>query len=304
MRARYPDPVLHTISTMGSVWRWRGGRMEDAWRTRGDRYPAAGRGHPGDSVPPVEAIVRSSSIRLPSRPPSALAAEVVRNRLVSLLDARFDRKVTTIVAGAGFGKTTLLAQAMRSNLAAPLGIDGWVSCQPDDQDPACFAVACCRAAGVEPAGPVRRSADVLAAMRDMSPIDVCLLIDDVHELMGSDSEVLLAEVVRRLPENGHLLLSGRERVEVPLARLRASGRCLELDQRQLAFTPDEEQELAHLLEVAPLGSGLAGWPASDLPGLDLTPSRRLRVPLGRGRRGPAADPAAGPTGSGARRLGG
>ena len=135
--------------------------------------------------------MRSSTIRSLSGPPSTLAAEVVRTRLVSVLDARFDRLVTTIVAGAGFGKTTLLAQAMRRNLAAPLGIDGWVSCQPDDQDPACFVAACCRAAGVEPVGTVARSTDVLAAMRDMSPIDVCLLIDDVHELIGSESETLL-----------------------------------------------------------------------------------------------------------------
>ncbi len=162
--------------------------------------------------------MRSSTIRSLSGPPSTLAAEVVRTRLVSVLDARFDRLVTTIVAGAGFGKTTLLAQAMRRNLAAPLGIDGWVSCQPDDQDPACFVAACCRAAGVEPVGTVARSTDVLAAIRDMSPIDVCLLIDDVHELIGSESETLLADVTRRLPRNGHLLLSGRARIEVPLAR--------------------------------------------------------------------------------------
>ena len=205
--------------------------------------------------------MRSPTIRYSSSPPSTLPAEVFRARLVSVLHARFDRPVTTIVAGAGFGKTTLLAQAMRRNLAEPLGIDGWVSCQPDDQDPACFVAACCRAAGVEPAGSVGRSTDVLAAMRDMSPIDVCLVIDDVHELIGSESEALLADVTRRLPGNGHLVLSGRAPIDVPLARLRASGRCLELDQLELAFTAAEERELAGLLEVAPPCSGLAGWPA-------------------------------------------
>ena len=97
-------------------------------------------------------------------------------------------------------------------------------------------------------------------MRDMSPIDVCLLIDDVHELIGSESEALLAEVTRRLPRNGHLLLSGREPIEVPLARLRASGRCLQLDQRDLAFTRDEERQLADLLEAAPPGRDSRGGP--------------------------------------------
>ena len=201
------------------------------------------------------------SFRFLPDPPSPLAAEVVRTRLLSRLAARFDQPVTAIVAGAGFGKTTLLAQALRHNLAEPVGIDAWVSCQSEDQDPESFVTACCRAAGIDSVGTVRRSADVLAAIREASPIDLCLVIDDVHELVGSESEGILVDIARRLPANGHLVISGRTLVDVALARLRVSERCIEIGEGELAFTPSEERQLARRLGVDWRRPGLAGWPA-------------------------------------------
>lgn len=198
---------------------------------------------------------------------------MVRGRLLTLLAGRFERPVTTLVAGAGFGKTTLLAQAMRQNLTAPLGIDAWVSCQPDHEDPAQFVAACCRAIGLDPAETAEHGRDVLAAMRQMSPIDVCLVLDDVHQLTGSASEMLLAEVVRQLPSNGHVVFSGRVPIDVPLARLRVTGGCVEIGERELAFTAAEERDLARFLDVPPPRLELAGWPA--LVRLALTSQRTV-----------------------------
>jgi DNA-binding SARP family transcriptional activator len=198
---------------------------------------------------------------------------MVRGRLLSLLAGRFEQPVTTLVAGAGFGKTTLLAQAMRQNLAAPLGIDAWVSCQPDDEDPAQFVAACCRAVGPDPAETAAHGNDVLAAMRQISPIDVCLVLDDVHLLTGSASERLLAAIVRHLPSNGHVVFSGRVPIDVPLARLRVTGGCVEIGEQELAFTAAEERDLARLLDVPPPRLELAGWPA--LVRLALTSQRTV-----------------------------
>ncbi len=206
-------------------------------------------------------------------PPAALSGEVSRGRLLSVLGGRFERPVTTVVAGAGFGKTTLLAQALRQNLAAPVGIDAWVACQPDDEDPVQFAAACCRAMGADEAISRGRAADVIAAMRHMSPIDVCLLIDDMHLLAGPASQALLANVVRHLPSNGHLVLSGRAEADIPLARMRVTGGCVEISEQELAFTPAEERNLARQLDVQPPRRELAGWPA--LVRLALTSQRTL-----------------------------
>ena len=206
-------------------------------------------------------------------PPVAIAGEVSRGRLLSVLAGRFERPVTTVIAGAGFGKTTLLAQAMRQNLAAPVGIDAWVSCQPDDEDPVQFAAVCCRAIGANQVVSRGRGADVIAAMRQVSPIDVCLLIDDVHQLAGPASEAVLGEVIRHLPSNGHIVLSGRAEADIPLARLRVTGDCVEISEQELAFTPAEERTLARLLDVQPPRRELAGWPA--LVRLALTSQRTL-----------------------------
>ncbi len=217
--------------------------------------------------------MRSDTVRQSPGPPAALAGEVARGRLLSVLAGRFERPVTMLVAGAGFGKTTLLAQAMRQNLAAPVGIDAWVSCQPDDEDPVQFAATCCRAIGTEQAVSMGRGSDVIAAMRRLSPIDVCLMVDDIHQLAGPAPHAVLADIVRHLPSNGHLVLSGRAEADVPLARLRVTGGCVEITEEQLAFTPAEERSLARLLDVPQPRGRLAGWPA--LVRLALTSPRTL-----------------------------
>ena len=56
-----------------------------------------------------------------TRAPQAPLSRIVRPRLISLLGERFSHPLTTVVAGAGFGKTTALAQAVRANLASPPG---------------------------------------------------------------------------------------------------------------------------------------------------------------------------------------
>ena len=49
---------------------------------------------------------------------------------------RFDRRVTVVQAGAGFGKSTLLAQAIGQNALDPHGIDVWLGCVPEDESAA------------------------------------------------------------------------------------------------------------------------------------------------------------------------
>ena len=51
-------------------------------------------------------------------PPTPRRTLLVRERLVALLRERFSRRIVTVVAPAGFGKTTLLAQAIADNAGA------------------------------------------------------------------------------------------------------------------------------------------------------------------------------------------
>lgn len=194
--------------------------------------------------------------------PRPLDAEVPRPRLVHRLEQRWDRPVTLVVAGPGFGKTTVLAQVVRAHLGAPRGIDAWVSCEAAHEDPVRFAHALLDAMS---AGRTRHpgARDVIEALVRWAPLEVCLLLDDVHEIpVGSPGAVLLREVVRSLPTTGHLVLAGREEPDLPLARREAAGEVLRVGGADLAFTDTEVAALARRLgRDASVAAALQGWPA-------------------------------------------
>jgi hypothetical protein len=76
----------------------------------------------------------SALVTHPAGVPRPLDVEIPRLRLVQRLENRWDRSVTLVVAGPGFGKTTVLAQAVRAHQLAPRGIDAWVSCEAAHED--------------------------------------------------------------------------------------------------------------------------------------------------------------------------
>ncbi len=195
-------------------------------------------------------------------PPRALAGELLRPVLVERLAVRWQVAVTTVVAGPGFGKSTALAQATRQHAADPCGIESWITCEPGDEDARRLSAAICRAFGVYTpvAGPLDAAVE---ALRACSPIESCLILDDLHELPpGSSGHRLVADLVTRLPAGAHLVLSGRDVPAVPLARLQAAGQVSRLDQAELAFGAAELDRAARLAgRPATEVDGLGGWPA-------------------------------------------
>jgi DNA-binding SARP family transcriptional activator len=244
---------------------------------------ASGRGTPGEPSSAAALMTQPAAL------PRVLDVELPRLRLVRLLEGRWDRAVTLLVAGPGFGKTTVLAQAVRAHQVAPRGIDVWVGCEAAYEDPACFARALLDAisagavsagavsagavsagavsAGRGSRGPGRRTApgarDVIDALIRRAPLEVCLLLDDVHEIPpGSPGADLLREVVRALSATVHLVLAGREAPDVPLARREAAGEVARIGSEDLAFTDIEVQALARQLgRDARIAEPLHGWPA-------------------------------------------
>jgi LuxR family maltose regulon positive regulatory protein len=198
-------------------------------------------------------------------PPSARPDDVVRPRLLERLGRRFSVPLTTVVAGAGFGKSTSLGQAIRANQADPRGIDAWVACEPGDGDAGHLVNAVLAALDrrSDRRNPLQR---VLDGLGQLAPLDVCVVFDDVHEVSdGSSGATLLADLVRALPPHAHLVLAGRRQPPVPLARLRAAGNVVDIDVSDLAFTDFETAALAAVLgseetRLAEL-SKLAGWPS-------------------------------------------
>ncbi|MEV6239411.1 hypothetical protein [Lentzea sp. NPDC051838] len=189
--------------------------------------------------------------------PRPLDVELPRLRLVDRLRQRWSRPITLVVAGPGFGKTTALAQAVRANLLDPCGLDAWVTCGPGHEDAPELATAILKALGTRGTEP--NAKEVIAALR--GPLDVCLVLDDLHEVPdGSPGAALLAEVARALPDTAHLVLSGRSNPNLPLARREAAGEVAAISTEDLAFTDAETTALAHRFGRQ-LTHDLNGWPA-------------------------------------------
>jgi DNA-binding SARP family transcriptional activator len=89
------------------------------------------------------------------------------------------------------------------------------------------------------------------------------VFDDVHEIpAGCSGAALLEQLVRELPANAHVVLASRDRATVPLARLRAAGEVVVIDEGDLVFDPEETAAFAEARGVAPeLLGATGGWPA-------------------------------------------
>ncbi len=176
-----------------------------------------------------------------------------------------------IVAGPGFGKSVLLAQAFDENALDPRGVDCWLGCGPGDDDARRLAAGLADALDVDLPQvhqPGELDAYNLGALLAsnlwrLSPRPVCLVLDDVHEVgRQSPGAAVLTGLVEGLPANGHIVFSGRSEPPIPLARLNAQGQVECLGERDLAFGQEELTAFADLRGL-PLErlADLGGWPA-------------------------------------------
>jgi LuxR family transcriptional regulator, maltose regulon positive regulatory protein len=191
--------------------------------------------------------------------PPNVAHAVVRSGVLGRLDARWDRTVTTVVAGAGFGKSVALGQALRVNRARPRGIEGWMSCRAGCESPERLAASVEAAFGAR-AGQGPPLARMFAVVTDRAPLHVSLVLDDV-ELLPDAAAGLIDELLRRAPANLHLVLCGRRLPALALARYRAADDIVEIDADVLRFDDAEVAALAANLDATPPALDLAGWPA-------------------------------------------
>src|SRR6266545_7596804 len=217
--------------------------------------------------------------RVSSLLPQAERPMLMRQRLLDLLRSRWFSRVTVVVAPAGYGKTTLLIQAIDANVSTSMGLDCWVPWNTAGNAGArgslsaasILGAALYKAVGAQaPAqgnGGVGGIDEVVATVSEAvwcrSPEHVALVLDDVHDVVPeSDAAVLLGALVSALPANGHLVLAGRVPPPVPLARLEVEGHVARLDEADLAFDDDELAEFAALRDVPPARlAASGGWPA-------------------------------------------
>jgi len=178
---------------------------------------------------------------------------VERTRLHDLLRLGCSLPLTLVVAPAGWGKSTLVADWLRQDRVSA----GWVSLDGDDDDPHRFWRYLLLAAGQ--AGPgagtaaLRRldaaKSDVL---RDVLPTFIneaassgaplVLVLDDYHLITSAQVHASVAALLDRCPPQLHLVLITRADPPLQLSRLRVRGELAELRAEHLRFSLDEAQE--------------------------------------------------------------
>jgi DNA-binding SARP family transcriptional activator len=189
---------------------------------------------------------------------------VVRRRLLDRLDGRFQRALTTIEAGAGFGKTSLMHQAITEAAELGRGDEVVVACGPqggsgrgyrvDERGAVIHAVA--RRLGCEPM--VESVAD---AVLGAAPQTKVLWIDDVHHV---EDGTVFDDLLAALPANGHLVLLGRRLPRLTTSRLESQGQVLRFGEEDLRFDLDERAAFLHLRGAAAdsqSAQATSGWPA-------------------------------------------
>jgi DNA-binding SARP family transcriptional activator len=136
----------------------------------------------------------------------------------------------------------------------------WVGCEPGD-DAADHLLEALEAA-LDLPGPVD-VARVCDAVWAEAPGEVCLVFDDVHEIPRTSSgATTLRQLVEELPANGHVVLSSRDAVPIPTARLASSDQLVRIREPDLVFGEEELRAFARLRDVdAAVLASSGGWPA-------------------------------------------
>jgi LuxR family maltose regulon positive regulatory protein len=194
-------------------------------------------------------------------PPHLHVAVLPRSRVREKIDRAVEHRATLISAPAGSGKTTACASwSMTCGRAHDVA---WLTVDPADNQPRRFWSHLAAALGqVQPslrtpspdhAPPMDLVDEIVEAVsgRDRS---IVLVMDDIHEL--DQPEVLqgLDLLLRHAPPQLRLVLSGRHRPALQLARLRVSGDLAVIGAGDLAWT---ESEAAEYFRTADLPIGTA-----------------------------------------------
>jgi ATP/maltotriose-dependent transcriptional regulator MalT/DNA-binding SARP family transcriptional activator len=183
--------------------------------------------------------------------------KINRERLVDTLHANIPRKLIVIAAPAGYGKTTLLANfSVDSEIPVC-----WMRLTEADRDVIRFVTLL--AASLQRRFRRLRDKFDLERLIDSSPQAIArafadtidahisdpfvILLDDVHLInRAKATTAFLDALLEILPEQITVVASGREVLEVSLARLMAEGNLFGIGPQELALTPGELTDLARL----------------------------------------------------------
>jgi LuxR family maltose regulon positive regulatory protein len=210
-------------------------------------------------------------------PPRLRDGTIPRPELVGRLRPKPPANVSLVVAPAGYGKTTLLAQLFAHVERQPIA---WLSVDERDDDPvtlltyltlALHHIGVCDRGLVDVLARPRRSLTAVLARLQRSlqaSGPFTLLVDDLHLLADEQSFAIVRQIVRDLPPTARVVLTSRIELPLPLSELRAAGRIVRFGIDEIRLSEKEVRLLLRSTglavsdeEVADMTERTEGWPA-------------------------------------------
>jgi len=182
--------------------------------------------------------------------PSRRSNLVSRPRLLNRIAQGSKTQLTLVSAPAGAGKTTLLCEYLHAS-DRPVA---WISLDEKDNDPTRFLTYLVTALQNIQAGTGRI---VLDALYSSQPADTeelltgltnelagiqrffILVLDDYHVITNTQVQDILLFVLNNQAPSMHLIVSTRADPPWPLARMRASGKMIDVRTQDLRFSLEE-----------------------------------------------------------------
>jgi LuxR family transcriptional regulator, maltose regulon positive regulatory protein len=196
----------------------------------------------------MEATLLATKLFIPQPQPGLVARPRLLERMCNALSFR----LVLVSAPAGFGKTTLVSEWVRTNKARTR--IAWLSLDEGDNDPARFwdyfvtALKTVEPVAGEKAMDLLHSpqlypieSTLTGLINDLStaPEDFAVVLDDYHAIKTMSIHNGITFLIDHLPPRMHIFMGTREDPALPLARYRGRGTMLEIHADDLRFTLDE-----------------------------------------------------------------
>jgi LuxR family maltose regulon positive regulatory protein len=211
-----------------------------------------------------------------ARPPALADGTVDRPRLRELVAAPATR-VALVVAPAGYGKTTLLAQCAGAD-ARPVQ---YLLLSDADNDANSLLARVVLALDDAVTVPDAAFSTIVFSTADLSKVvlprlgaliaespSLLVMFDDLHAVTNRASADIVATVVEHAPSESSVVLASRHVPDVPLARWRVDRALVDVRHGDLAMSQEEAGALMRganversRKEVAALVDVTEGWPA-------------------------------------------
>jgi ATP/maltotriose-dependent transcriptional regulator MalT/DNA-binding SARP family transcriptional activator len=224
---------------------------------------AVGPGRPATAAPPRARSVSADVNNFPIQPskiqaPPLRDQTLARERLLEWLHAKVTHRLVYLIAEAGYGKTTLLADFTRRSRLRVM----WYRLDETDRDWVTVLnhlVAAGRVAdptfgsatwsllgeldtGVAPMQDI--VATYIRELQGLSRQPAALVLDDYHRVEDvPEIQYIVREIVSHAPERLAVVIASRRQPSLPTARLRALGELAELTREDLRFDPSETERL-------------------------------------------------------------